>query len=231
MSKSMSARFAFAALAITLSASLGCYAPLDTAPNVDTTELSGTWFEIGHLPRSTQDGCSGTTATYLPQSDDGHFSVTHECTLPDGTHLVSNATLYVLDKSNTAKLGIDLGGFIGEYWIIDVASDYRYVVVGHPSRDYFWILSRAREMDAADLTAVLAKAKSAGFDTSRVEYTKQDGTPATQTDAGCSASTAKHATGGAAFGLAALGLVAVLRRRRLSDSTARCHQASPRRCP
>ena len=135
------------------------------------------------------------------------------CTLPSGNTLTSNASLYVLDKSTNAKLGIDLGGFIGDYWILEVASDYRYMVVGHPSRDYLWILARDKHMTPDDLSHVLAISKSEGFDTSILEYTNQDGGPAPQSNAGCSAGGTKTGSR-VAVGLGLLGLVALLRRRR-----------------
>lgn len=209
-------RFVQAAAILTFAA--GCYAPLDVAPYVDTSQIGGTWYEIGHLPRTTQEGCSGTTATYLPIAEDGHFSVTHACMLPSGNTLTSNATLYVLDKSTNAKLGIDLGGFIGDYWILEVASDYRYMVVGHPSRDYLWILARDKHMTPDDLSHVLTGAKAEGFDTSILEYTNQDGGPAPQSNSGCSvilgASGGRTTGSRVALGLGALVLIALLRRRR-----------------
>jgi apolipoprotein D and lipocalin family protein len=199
-------------LMLCLSAS-ACYAPLDVASYVDVSEIGGQWYEIAHLPRTTQAGCSGTTATYLPMAQDGHFSVTHQCTLNDGSLLTSNATLYVLDTTTNAKLGIDLGGFIGDYWILAVAPDYHYMVVGHPSRQYLWILARDKQMTQADLDTILTNAKAQGFDTSAMEYTNQDGGPATVSTSGCNASPAKTGKG-IALGLGALALVALLRRRR-----------------
>jgi apolipoprotein D and lipocalin family protein len=190
-----------------------CEGPLETVPYVDTTQLQGTWYEIGHLPRSTQEGCAGTTATYTPVTN-GHFAVMHECLLPNGQQLKSSATLYVIDQTTNAKLGIDLGGFIGDYWVIDQASDYHYVVVGHPSRQYLWILARDKHLPQGDLDTILAHAKQNGFDTSVMEYTNQDGGTSPQSNSGCSASTAKHVSGGALAGFGALGLVAFLRRRR-----------------
>jgi apolipoprotein D and lipocalin family protein len=151
-----------------------CYAPLDVAPYVDTSQMTGTWFEIALLPRTTQTGCTNTTATYLPQAEDGHFSVTNQCTLAGGTVLTKNASLYVLDTTTNAKLGIDLGGFIGDYWILEVASDYHYLVVGHPSRDYLWILSRTKQLSADDTSHILARVQSQGFDTSNLVYTTQN---------------------------------------------------------
>ena len=70
-----------------------------------------------------------------------------------------------------------------DYWIVDVAPDYRYAVVGHPSRDYLWVLSRTPAMTPADHDAALARAKDTGFDTSQLEYTPAASTPATGTPA------------------------------------------------
>lgn len=194
--------------------SAACYGPLDTAPYVDTNQLQGTWYEIAHLPRSTQEGCSGTTSTYTPISD-GHFAVINKCVLPDGRALQKNATLYVLGDKSNAKYGIDLGGFIGDYWITEVADDYRYVVVGHPSRNYLWILARDKHLAQTDLDTILAHENAEGFDTTKLEYTNQDGGLSAQA-AGCSASPvpSRKAPLGVGFGLGALGLVAFLRRRR-----------------
>lgn len=150
----------------------GCYGPLDTAPSVDQAEMTGTWFEIAHLPLAAQAGCLGTTATYTPLAD-GHFSVIHQCSLANGGKVKETATLYDLGDASHAKLGIDLGGFIGDYWITEVAPDYRYMVVGHPSRNYFWILARQKQLAQSDLDEITARAASEGFDTSKLVFTPQ----------------------------------------------------------
>jgi apolipoprotein D and lipocalin family protein len=160
------------ALGVSL-ACAACYGPLDTAPSVDQSQMTGTWFEIAHLPLAAQKGCIDTTATYTPLTD-GHFSVIHQCTLANGAAVKQAATLYDLGDTTHAKLGIDLGGFIGDYWITDVASDYRYMVVGHPSRNYFWILARQKTLAQSDLDAILARAQNEGFDTSKLVYTQQN---------------------------------------------------------
>ncbi len=200
-----------AALAL---ATAACEGPLDTAPYVDQTQLQGTWYEIAHLPRSTQAGCSGTTATYTP-IENGRFAVMHQCTLPDGSQLKRDATLYVTGDKSNAKYGIDLGGFIGDYWITEVAPDYRYIVVGHPSRNYLWILARDKHLAQGDLDTILAHEKNEGFDTTKLEYTNQDGGLSPQAPS-CSATPALGARSatGAGLALGALALLAALRRRR-----------------
>ena len=47
---------------------LGCQeAPLDVA-HVDLQRMQGRWYEIASIPRPTQAGCTGTTATYERKS-------------------------------------------------------------------------------------------------------------------------------------------------------------------
>ncbi len=155
-------------------AGAGCDSPppLDTAPNVDLAKFEGSWFEIAHLPRPTQASCTGTTATYTARGG-GQYTFVHACTLENGNFHQSSALAQVKDGADPAKLEVDFGGFFGDYWILDVAPDYRYAVVGHPSRAYLWILSRAPTLSPADTLAVLAKASALKFDTTKLEYTTQ----------------------------------------------------------
>jgi apolipoprotein D and lipocalin family protein len=77
------------------------------------------------------------------------------------------------DESN-AKLKVRFfWPFRGDYWIIELDPDYRFAVVGHPSRDYLWILSRTRAMDPALYQDLLARAEALGFDVTRLEKTPQ----------------------------------------------------------
>ncbi|MFO0762501.1 MAG: lipocalin family protein, partial [Byssovorax sp.] len=73
----------------------------------------------------------------------------------------------------SAKLSIDVGGFTGDYWILEVGEHYEYAVIGVPSRDYLWILSRTPKLDEALLQGIEARAHAAKFDTARLERTPQ----------------------------------------------------------
>ena len=58
--------------------------------------------------------------------------------------------------------------------LIDLdAEDYRYAVVGHPGRDYLWILSREPELDPAVYDGILARLEEQRYDTSRLVKTLQ----------------------------------------------------------
>ncbi len=149
--------------------------PLDTVSNVDLKRFQGKWYEIAKLPRPTQVDCYGTVAVYTLTSDTT-LSLVHQCNIGSltGPLRESQASGKVDDPSVTAKLSVDFGGgFYGDYWIIDLGEHYEFAVVGHPTRQYLWIISRTPTLDEATLASVLKHAQDKGFDTSRLQYTQQ----------------------------------------------------------
>ena len=190
---------------------------LDVAPDVDLDRFQGKWHEIAHFSRATQNECTGTTATYTRHSD-GKLALVHECTLTSGLYHGATAVARVRDPKAPAKMEVDFGGHVGDYWIIEVGADYRYAVGGHPSRDYLWILSRTSAMDPNDLELALAHAKEKSFDTNRLEYTPKgpdpQGTPAEPVTYGCSAApVSKDSGSGCGSAVLLLGLLVWSRRR------------------
>jgi apolipoprotein D and lipocalin family protein len=63
--------------------------------------------------------------------------------------------------------------FKGKYWIIDLADDYSYAVVGHPNKQYLWILSRTATMNDVLFQQITSRLKEKGFDISKIRRTKQ----------------------------------------------------------
>jgi apolipoprotein D and lipocalin family protein len=163
-------------LALGVVAAAGCReAPLDVVDGVDLQRFEGQWYEIAKLPRVTQADCTGTTSRYELKSD-GELVVTNACRLGhlEGSHRQVVAAARVPNPAVPAKLSVEFGGFFGDYWIIDLDRDgYRYAVVGHPTRQYLWILSRTPTLKPATLAPMLERAAQKGFDVSRLEYTKQ----------------------------------------------------------
>jgi apolipoprotein D and lipocalin family protein len=153
---------------------VGCQnQPLDVA-RVDLSRMQGKWFEIAKLPRPSQAGCKGTTAEYRLASATELLVVNecHEGSLTGPLKRVA-ARAVATDAAEPAKLSLDFGFAYGDYWIIDVGDDYEYAVVGHPSRDYLWILSREPKLEKSKLDAALSHARGSGFPTALLDYTEQ----------------------------------------------------------
>lgn len=151
-------------------------APLKTVSHVDLTRYMGVWYEIARYPNSFQKGCVGSRATYSLR-DDGKVSVLNECY--DGSFggkLRSvKGKAWVVDKETNSKLKVSFFWFFaGDYWIVDIADDYSYVVVGHPKRKYLWILSRNKEMDKDTYQGILRRlVEIHHYDTSKLIKTIQ----------------------------------------------------------
>mgnify|MGYP005846490453 CR=1 FL=1 len=166
----------FLAIPLLMSVAAGCNSqPLKTVPNVDLEQYAGKWYEIASFPQRFQKGCHGTTAEYT-LSDKGYVIVENRCRKCSMTGPESSirGKAFVEKNSNNAKLTVQFfWPFRGKYWIIDLADDYSFAVVGHPNRQYLWILSRTPRMDAETYRGILAKLERQYFDLSKLQMTPQ----------------------------------------------------------
>jgi len=146
---------------------------LKTVDHVDLERYLGTWYEIANYPQKFQKGCTATTATYSLRTD-GEIDVFNRCRLdrPDGEGKSAKGRARVVDKDTNARLEVSFfRPFWGDYWIIDLGADYEYAVVGHPGRDYLWILSRTPTMSEEVYNGIVARLSSAGYETDRIVKT------------------------------------------------------------
>jgi apolipoprotein D and lipocalin family protein len=150
------------------------YAPLPVAPHVDLKRYMGEWYEIARFPESFERGCYGTKAHYS-LNDDGTVDVVNSCRQGaiDGETKSARAKAFVPDPNVTAKLEVQFfWPFKGDYWILEVDDNYEYALVGEPSRESLWILSRKPSIELDALQLLNTKAQELGFDTERFIYTK-----------------------------------------------------------
>ena len=150
-------------------------APLETVPYVDLNRYTGVWYEIARYPNSFQEGCVGSRATYSLR-DDGKISVLNECydRSFDGRLRSAQGKAWIIDKASNAKLKVSFfWPFSGDYWIIDLGSDYEYAVIGHPKRTYLWILSRTKTLEAEVYEKILFRLKDKQYDTTKLITTPQ----------------------------------------------------------
>jgi len=152
----------------------GSKASLQTVPNVDLTRYVGRWHEIARYPAWFEKDCaSDVTATYtaLPS---GKIEVLNECRQADGQVKRSKGTARVVDKRTNAKLKVTFfWPFSGNYWIIDLAPDYSYAVVGEPDRKYLWILSRSSQLTESVYGQIVTRVRELGYDPSGLTKTRQ----------------------------------------------------------
>lgn len=148
---------------------------LETADYVDVERYMGTWYEIAKYPNTFQQGCSGVTAEYTLLTD-GRVRVVNVCRGDDVTTVKRTIEGFatVADRSTNAKLTVYFFfPFGAPYWIIDLDEDYRYAVVGEPSRRFLWILSRTPVLDDTTYNEILQRLPEKGYDPERLVLTPQ----------------------------------------------------------
>lgn len=156
--------------------------PLDVVPEIDLQRYAGTWFEVARLPNRFQKKCVGDVAVTCILLDDGAIKVVNSCRKKNGqiAQVEGLAKLADSDGPNTklkVRFAPKLLSFLPfvwvNYWIIILAPDYSYAVIGEPTRKYLWVLSRMPVMDDTILQGVLDQVKQKGYDLSRLIRTKQ----------------------------------------------------------
>lgn len=158
---------------------LGCVPkqpnPPQTVESVDIKRYMGTWYEIARYPHSFEQNCTGVSAEYA-RNEDGTIKVTNTCYLHNlsGEKSVAHGEAYAVKGSKGAKLRVSFfWPFYGDYWILELASDYRYALVGSPDRNYLWILSRTKTLVPKDRAYLLRRLKAAGYTQKNLIWTKQ----------------------------------------------------------
>jgi apolipoprotein D and lipocalin family protein len=149
--------------------------PLTVVDRVDLERYLGKWYEIASYPAWFQKGCTGSTAEYslLPE---GKIRVINRCRKDslDGPLKESKGKAEVADTATNAKLKVwFFWPFKGNYWIIELDDDYQWAVVGEPSREYLWILSRIPLMEEAVYQGILERLPQKGYDPDRLQRTPQ----------------------------------------------------------
>jgi apolipoprotein D and lipocalin family protein len=149
--------------------------PLEVVGSVDLDRYLGTWYEIASYPAWFQRGCTAVTAHYSLR-DDGLIRVVNSCNKGalDGKLKQLTGRARVVEGSANAKLKVSFfGPFWGDYWVVDLDPEYRWAVVGVPSRKYLWILSRTRSMDEALYQEIVGRLQAKGYDEARLVRTLQ----------------------------------------------------------
>jgi apolipoprotein D and lipocalin family protein len=164
-----------AAFGLTSIAALALYSKnksLSTVQYVELDKYLGKWYEIAAFPQRFELGCSHTTAEYSLNGD-GSIRVINTC-VKDGKIKVAKGRATVTDTQTNAKLAVQFQWpFKGKYWIIGLAHDYSYALVGHPNRKYLWVLGRKPEMDTQTYNYLVNLAANKGFDVRELVKTEQ----------------------------------------------------------
>lgn len=146
-------------------------APLPTVSSLDLEQYKGTWYEIARYENRFEKGCVGATAHYSLLGD--HVAVTNSCYDAHSTMTgQAHGKAYVVESSQNTKLRVTFfWPFYGDYWVLMLGDDYRYSVVGDPSRKYLWILSRTPSLNDSDRQYIISQLPAFGYTSDKLYWT------------------------------------------------------------
>lgn len=155
----------------------GCFTKhphLKTVDSVNINKYLGTWYEIARYEHFFEKGCKNVTANYS-LNEDNSLKVVNKCTKID-TNKKSSATgiAYATNESNSKLKVSFFRPFYGDYWVLMLDDSYKYAVIGTPSREYLWILSRTPKLDKNITNKILEKLPKLGFATNKLIWTIQE---------------------------------------------------------
>ena len=141
-------------------------APMPVVASVDVAKYLGTWHQVAWIPNSFQGDCaSNTKATYTLDGKD--LRVHNQCKDAAGKTTEANGIAKIVEGSNNAKLRVSFfRPFYGNYWVLALDPDYKWVLVGEPKRTFGWVLARDNKLDDATLKQILDRAVVLGYDRS-----------------------------------------------------------------
>lgn len=144
----------------------------------DVQRYAGTWYELARIDHSFEKGLSQTSAQYS-LNDDGTVKVINKgYNAEKKTWKTSEGKAKFLGEPTVAALKVSFfGPFYGGYNVVDLDADYQTSLVIGGDLDYFWLLSRKKELPPADVDRLLSKAKSLGVDLRKVIRVPQDAQP------------------------------------------------------
>lgn len=173
-------------LAIVASAALAALAAGDpgdpaTIAHADVDRFMGRWYEIARLPNRREANCAGdVVATYERRSASG-IRIVSSCRNADGELERMQGVARIRDGESKAKLELRFAPLAlawlpflwDDWWILEVAPEYTYMMTGDPSRRSLWIYARTPALDDATYRTLVAHAAAQGYDTSRLVRTPQ----------------------------------------------------------
>jgi apolipoprotein D and lipocalin family protein len=139
----------------------------------DQARMPGRWYELARLPSAVNRDCQAPTTDWRAVSPD-RFEIAATCRkgAPDGPARVISGKVEILDPGRNTKVRMKvLGGLINQdYWLLDRASDYGWLIMGTPKGGFISISTRTPDPSPALKAEAVARARALGYDTSQLIY-------------------------------------------------------------
>ena len=158
----------------------GCHAAQDgdtidnsTVSVFDVRRFMGKWYEIARYDHRFEKGMTHVAATYSLQ-ENGSIKVKNEG-YKNGKHKEVEGRAKQPNPADPGRLKVSFFlWFYSDYYVLDIDSDYRYVLIGSSSDKYLWIMSRDKTLSKEKQAELLDKLRVRGYDTEKLLFVDQN---------------------------------------------------------
>ena len=165
-----------AALLAGMAALIGCASnaktpkqSLRTVAHVDLNRYMGDWRVIANIPYFAEKGLVDSVESYALRPDgkiDNWFAFRKGSF--DAPQKKITALARVQNPKTNAEWRVRFFGLVtADYLVLDLDPQYRWTVVGHPSRNYGWIMARTKTLPEATYQDILKRLAAQGYDPAR----------------------------------------------------------------
>ena len=146
-----------------------------TAEYVDLKKFSGDWYVIALLPSFVEKSAANGVENYS-LLDNGEIKVkyTFRKGSSDGKEKIMYQRGWVYNKESNADWRVrPIWPLKLPYYILEVADDYSYTVIGTNNYKYLWIMARSPKMDSDLLNTILGRMEQRGYDKNAIQFMEQ----------------------------------------------------------
>lgn len=154
-------------------------AKLRTVSHVDLARYMGDWRVISVIPYFAERHAVDSIESYALLQDgriDNTFRFRkHDFDAPQKSyHFIAR----VVNTETNAEWRVRFLPLINvAYLVIDLDRDYQWVVIGHPSRRYGWIMAREKSIPASTMEGIHTRLKEQGYDPTKFAMVPQSPPP------------------------------------------------------
>lgn len=150
---------------------MSSYLPADKnvpVAKVDLKKYAGTWYSLYSIPTMFDKGSRETTTKYT-LNNDGYYNVLTTYKKPGDEKVHAVTSKIFTDDEQSAKMKAQFIWPVKvDYWVIELASDYSYVVVGHPDHKFLFIMSRSQKMPKKTYDDIVERCRAKGYEVNKL---------------------------------------------------------------
>lgn len=149
--------------------------PLVRPERVPVEDFVGTWYVIANIPYFAERGRVASRVEYRPRPD-GRFDDLYYSRKGrfDAPERLLRGLAWPLDPpANTRWRSRFYWPFTFDFDVLLLDRERGLLLLGHPSRDYAWIMARENDIAEADYHRLLSELAAQGYDPARLKRVPQ----------------------------------------------------------